>query len=374
MQIAARVLHRLVRRRAQSYKDDEFHAQVNAQRAIGFGWRFDGLADWSAEQIFSKLRSLGIDADAARFREQAEAAATQTRLARRWGRKLRPNSGLWEDFPYLAVEELWRRLTPDLLCPEVVAARIEDAIDALGDEPPQGPTSDEQAAVRFLVDYLESFPPEKRAARFEQLQAVAEYDIGAWLLDSAGFEDDARLDEAIHTARVMADAGAENGRLFLGELAAGLVRTGRTEAALEQVAANLEQFGGDDWIALGSAEAYGKLGRRDEAMKLCVELMNRATARIHWERAYAVLLALFDGNADNAELLELVHRHSRPADPIGESGGAADRDAALADSDWSSGDDDFVEPFAHTERKIGRNDPCPCGSGKKYKKCCLSRA
>jgi len=23
-------------------------------------------------------------------------------------------------------------------------------------------------------------------------------------------------------------------------------------------------------------------------------------------------------------------------------------------------------------RKVGRNDPCPCGSGKKYKKCCLN--
>ncbi|MDY6954197.1 MAG: SEC-C metal-binding domain-containing protein [Thermodesulfobacteriota bacterium] len=22
------------------------------------------------------------------------------------------------------------------------------------------------------------------------------------------------------------------------------------------------------------------------------------------------------------------------------------------------------------EKKIGRNAPCPCGSGKKYKKCC----
>ena len=22
------------------------------------------------------------------------------------------------------------------------------------------------------------------------------------------------------------------------------------------------------------------------------------------------------------------------------------------------------------EDKVGRNDPCPCGSGKKYKKCC----
>jgi uncharacterized protein YecA (UPF0149 family) len=25
---------------------------------------------------------------------------------------------------------------------------------------------------------------------------------------------------------------------------------------------------------------------------------------------------------------------------------------------------------AHTQGTIGRNDPCPCGSGKKYKKCC----
>ncbi|MCD4714205.1 MAG: SEC-C domain-containing protein, partial [Clostridiales bacterium] len=25
------------------------------------------------------------------------------------------------------------------------------------------------------------------------------------------------------------------------------------------------------------------------------------------------------------------------------------------------------------ENKIGRNDPCPCGSGKKYKKCCIDK-
>ena len=28
-----------------------------------------------------------------------------------------------------------------------------------------------------------------------------------------------------------------------------------------------------------------------------------------------------------------------------------------------------VEPV-HVNQKIGRNEPCPCGSGKKYKKCC----
>ncbi|CCH48716.1 YchJ family protein [Pseudodesulfovibrio piezophilus] len=27
-------------------------------------------------------------------------------------------------------------------------------------------------------------------------------------------------------------------------------------------------------------------------------------------------------------------------------------------------------PPVRKERKIGRNEPCPCGSGKKYKKCC----
>jgi preprotein translocase subunit SecA len=29
-----------------------------------------------------------------------------------------------------------------------------------------------------------------------------------------------------------------------------------------------------------------------------------------------------------------------------------------------------VKPIVRTIAKVGRNDPCPCGSGKKYKKCC----
>ena len=29
-----------------------------------------------------------------------------------------------------------------------------------------------------------------------------------------------------------------------------------------------------------------------------------------------------------------------------------------------------AKPIVRDEVKVGRNDPCPCGSGKKYKKCC----
>ncbi len=32
-------------------------------------------------------------------------------------------------------------------------------------------------------------------------------------------------------------------------------------------------------------------------------------------------------------------------------------------------DDIEQQPFIR-ESKIGRNEPCPCGSGKKYKRCC----
>jgi len=30
-----------------------------------------------------------------------------------------------------------------------------------------------------------------------------------------------------------------------------------------------------------------------------------------------------------------------------------------------------VETYVREQPKVGRNDPCPCGSGKKYKKCCM---
>jgi hypothetical protein len=39
--------------------------------------------------------------------------------------------------------------------------------------------------------------------------------------------------------------------------------------------------------------------------------------------------------------------------------------------------EDYVDrkptPFLRQEQKVGRNDQCPCGSGKKFKKCCLNK-
>ena len=36
-----------------------------------------------------------------------------------------------------------------------------------------------------------------------------------------------------------------------------------------------------------------------------------------------------------------------------------------------SGENVPSKPVVRAEPKTGRNDPCPCGSGKKFKKCCM---
>ncbi|WP_441721593.1 MULTISPECIES: DUF1186 domain-containing protein [unclassified Inquilinus] len=60
----------------------------------------------------------------------------------------------------------------------------------------------------------------------------------------------------------------------------------------------------------------------------------------------------------------------------------AELDSGLAEDDEDGDLDDLLlsdrlqvplhsEPVTDPLRHVGRNDPCPCGSGKKYKKCCL---
>ena len=64
------------------------------------------------------------------------------------------------------------------------------------------------------------------------------------------------------------------------------------------------------------------------------------------------------------------------ASPFGATrGGRGDRTAAPArraarrSRARVGGDDAPVKTVRRDEPKVGRNDPCPCGSGKKYKKC-----
>jgi SEC-C motif-containing protein len=41
---------------------------------------------------------------------------------------------------------------------------------------------------------------------------------------------------------------------------------------------------------------------------------------------------------------------------------------------YQDGETPAQAPVTRSAPKVGRNDPCPCGSGKKYKKCCGAQA
>jgi preprotein translocase subunit SecA len=61
---------------------------------------------------------------------------------------------------------------------------------------------------------------------------------------------------------------------------------------------------------------------------------------------------------------EAIHEEAPPASDI------ADQQQAAIDG---SQGERKMEPIRNRHERVGRNDPCPCGSGKKFKNCCMRK-
>jgi preprotein translocase subunit SecA len=111
----------------------------------------------------------------------------------------------------------------------------------------------------------------------------------------------------------------------------------------------------------GYAQKNPKQEYKREAFELFVEMLDRINYEV------ISILSKFEVRAEEdverieaqrreALKMKMEYAHSG-AGALSEGGDGAE-DAASA-----------VEPFTRDEPKIGRNDSCPCGSGKKYKQC-----
>ena len=73
-------------------------------------------------------------------------------------------------------------------------------------------------------------------------------------------------------------------------------------------------------------------------------------------------------------MVSKLNANARTSGPDDGSPGGFDRftnAATPAPPDLAAGEAPKVSvPLVREGPKVGRNDPCPCGSGKKYKKCC----
>ncbi len=82
----------------------------------------------------------------------------------------------------------------------------------------------------------------------------------------------------------------------------------------------------------------------------------------------AALAGIYAGQSASHAIAESVYD---AAQRRGEAKAAAAEQAAQADT---QAEPQAVQTIVRDTPKVGRNDPCPCGSGKKYKKCCGRKA
>ncbi len=198
------------------------------------------------------------------------------------------------------------------------------------------------------------------AAGLHDLESASEVEIIEWVLDLPGQLAGFGLeDEAAALCALAAEVTAP--QLFLPERALLLARSGRLDEACEQADAALARFGDDDWVKAQIAEALLVCDDSARAEKLFREVYSSSRSPALVADAGGRLAELLEagGRRDEATALD-AERFERAESLALTPEGALD-DAVEAELE--------LEPQA----KVGRNDACPCGSEKKFKRCCGAR-
>jgi preprotein translocase subunit SecA len=118
--------------------------------------------------------------------------------------------------------------------------------------------------------------------------------------------------------------------------------------------------------------AYGQrdplVEYKREAYDLFAQLMDRIKADVATRMfRFATSMNAFESFLSSLPR-QAVHRDMSA---MGQARGASSTTASSSSGEaFDRAMQSSVQPVRRDEPKVGRNDPCPCGSGKKYKKCC----
>lgn len=232
-------------------------------------------------------------------------------------------------------------------------------------ERPEHPDAD--ARARALTAELDADKNQECQEALEQRQAAEERAAKAEAVRDTGVAEQAVLEELGHVNELLAvetqranDAGQLATALAarLEALEAELVAAGHVEAqrdAAEHERARLAE----QLLAVGSELAELRKAQADDAAHFTSLLAENRIPEAITFFARRVLGAPVD-DADQA--FDALERQSGPEQQ---------EPATLA---LPSPPLTVSQPASPTQTKIGRNEPCPCGSGKKYKRCCSIKA
>jgi len=351
-----------------------FAKTVRKHRAEGFGWRYNGVDDWPTERIFEQLRQLGIDTDEQRFPEQAASAGGFNELDDAWVGQMRESlrdNDFWEDFPFIGIPVLWVRLAPHIICADLIQERLQRVVTAEDegeDLPDIGGVPADLAAALELARFLQAVEPSQRPTRFAKVNEGPFYDFAEWLVELINRRGKQFPDAVAQIADVMSECCREHD--FQAELAMSLAAAGHAEDAVARATAYIERFPNDFWVRIRAGDVFATLGDDARAVERWREALLLGDGHEHWQAATQRLENILVHADREAELDEILRRYPEPQRPYVAPAPSPPQPAppALAGEDSRN-----LLPTAPLKAapKIGRNDPCPCGSGKKYKKCCL---
>jgi tetratricopeptide (TPR) repeat protein len=164
-----------------------------------------------------------------------------------------------------------------------------------------------------------------------------------WALARGGL-----VDEAVTVGDALAELDRDNQAMFANDVAVILAEAGRGEHALARVEQNLTQFPSDLWTQIHAGDVHLALSDPVRA-----------------EQAFRGALAMARSCGDASGIADATERLARL---LGEQPGRQEEaDAAAQEMQRASR---AAYSGSRVAVKVGRNDPCPCGSGRKYKRCC----
>jgi preprotein translocase subunit SecA len=127
----------------------------------------------------------------------------------------------------------------------------------------------------------------------------------------------------------------------------------------------------------GYAQIDPKVEYKREGMRIFADMWNGVGDRV---TDLIFRIEQFDpdflhhlGSRWQLDRAQTIHQQAEsPLSAIPAAGGVRKaQDAAIAASERST--EKKREPLRNLAKKVGRNDPCPCGSGKKFKACCMRK-
>ncbi len=346
------------------------------------------------EELLAKLRTFGIEIDRSWLERNCAWALSAEEIAGALMKQSR-SRGQQSDWIWICVTTLWRRWLPEQPSFEELDDKMQTGYELLA-------SSDVEAACRI---WLEAWNDAVRLLDKAGIKSIADFDkrfggtqsLYNWIQDlenelwNAGLRErqfhSARIalcEEGLRRFRPCDDLMTDNRRRALAESYFELGETEKAEALYREWL-DADPCWGWGWIGWSDCYWFTRTGKVDLNRREQILRKGFAITRVRDRADIAGRLAgLCEKQGRDQEAKEFRRQSERGAPvevsrTVSSSGKVLRQKtqlnlggAGLPLSELSSVAEMMRETptMSIARQKVGRNEPCPCGSGKKFKKCC----